>query len=157
MLKRIHKNIKRYLQIGLTILLTLIVATACHDESEDVLEPSMLELIKSGKKKPKMVYSTGEKRTALSGSTQEPEENNENLEVTLEVNEADLHIHCEGFMEQAYLFIQDQSHKVIFTQNIALIDEEHPLDVYIPEAEGYPYYLQIESEKYIARINIWIE
>ena len=104
-----------------------------------------------------MVYSTGEKRTALTGPTQEPEENNENLEVTLEVNEADLHIHCEGFMEQAYLFIQDQSHKVIFTQIIALIDEDHPLDVYIPEAEGYPYYLQIESEKYIARINIWIE
>ena len=148
---------KRYLQIGLTILLTLIVATACHDESEELQELSTLELIKSGKKRPKMVYSTGEKRTALTGPTQEPEENNENLEVTLEVNEADLHIHCEGFMEQAYLFIQDQSHKVIFTQNIALIDEDHPLDVYIPEAEGYPYYLQIESEKYIARINIWIE
>ena len=157
MLKRIHRNMKRYLQIGLTILLTLIVATACHDESEELQELSTLELIKSGKKRPKMVYSTGEKRTALTGPTQEPEENNENLEVTLEVNEADLHIHCEGFMEQAYLFIQDQSHKVIFTQNIALIDEDHPLDVYIPEAEGYPYYLQIESEKYIARINIWIE
>lgn len=148
---------KRYLQIGLSLLLTLIVATACHDESEEVLESSMLELVKSGKKKPRMVYSTGEKRTALCGGTQEPEEKLENLEVTLEVNEADLHIHCEGFMEQAYLFIQDQSHKVIFTQNIALIDEDHPLDVYIPEAEGYPYYLQIESEKYIARINIWIE
>ncbi len=157
MLKRIHRNMKRYLQIGLTILLTLIVATACHDESEELQELSTLELIKSGKKRPKMVYSTGEKRTALTGPTQEPEENNENLEVTLEVNEADLHIHCEGFMEQAYLFIQDQSHKVIFTQIIALIDEDHPLDVYIPEAEGYPYYLQIESEKYIARINIWIE
>ena len=148
---------KRYLQIGLTILLTLIVATACHDESEELQELSTLELIKSGKKRPKMVYSTGEKRTALTGPTQEPEENNENLEVTLEVNEADLHIHCEGFMEQAYLFIQDQSHKVIFTQIIALIDEDHPLDVYIPEAEDYPYYLQIESEKYIARINIWLE
>ena len=147
MLKRIHRNMKRYLQIGLTILLTLIVATACHDESEELQELSTLELIKSGKKRPKMVYSTGEKRTALTGPTQEPEENNENLEVTLEVNEADLHIHCEGFMEQAYLFIQDQSHKVIFTQIIALIDEDHPLDVYIPEAEGYPYYLQIESEK----------
>ena len=157
MLKRIHRNMKRYLQIGLTILLTLIVATACHDESEELQELSTLELIKSGKKRPKMVYSTGEKRTALTGPTQEPEENNENLEVTLEVNEADLHIHCEGFMEQAYLFIQDQSHKVIFTQIIALIDEDHPLDVYIPEAEDYPYYLQIESEKYIARINIWIE
>ena len=157
MLKRILRNMKRYLQIGLTILLTLIVATACHDESEEVLEPSMLELIKSGKKKPKMVYSTGEKRTAISDASTEPEENNEFLEVTLEVNEADLHIHCEGFMEQAYLFIQDKSNKVIFTQNIEQIDEDHPLDVYIPEAESYPYYLQIESEKYIARINIWLE
>lgn len=139
------------------LLFTLIIAGCSHDKSEEFVQLSTLELVKSGKKKPKMVYSTGEKRTALTGPTQEPEENNENLEVTLEVNEADLHIHCEGFMEQAYLFIQDQSHKVIFTQNIALIDEDHPLDVYIPEAEGYPYYLQIESEKYIARINIWLE
>ena len=150
---------KRYLQIGLSLLLCLIVVTACHDETEEVVEISTLELIKSGKKKPKMVYSTGEKdvRIDIGISDKVEQENNENLEVTLEVNEADLHIHCEGFMEQAYLFIQDQSHKVIFTQNIALIDEDHPLDVYIPEAEGYPYYLQIESEKYIARINIWIE
>ena len=150
---------KRYLQIGLSLLLCLIVVTACHDETEEVVEISTLELIKSGKKKPKMVYSTGEKdvRIDIGISDKVDQENNENLEVTLEVNEADLHIHCEGFMEQAYLFIQDQSHKVIFTQNIALIDEDHPLDVYIPEAEGYPYYLQIESEKYIARINIWIE
>ena len=139
------------------LLFTLIIAGCSHDKSEEFVQLSTLELVKSGKKKPKMVYPTGEKRTALTGPTQEPEENNENLEVTLEVNDADLHIHCEGFMEQAYLFIQDQSHKVIFTQNIALIDEDHPLDVYIPEAEGYPYYLQIESEKYIARINIWIE
>ncbi len=150
---------KRYLQIGLSLLLCLIVVTACHDETEEVVEISTLELIKSGKKKPKMVYSTGEKdvRIDIGISDKVEQDNNENLEVTLEVNEADLHIHCEGFMEQAYLFIQDQSHKVIFTQNIALIDEDHPLDVYIPEAEGYPYYLQIESEKYIARINIWIE
>ena len=150
---------KRYLQIGLSLLLCLIVVTACHDETEEVVEISTLELIKSGKKKPKMVYSTGEKdvRIDIGISDKVEQDNNENLEVTLEVNEADLHIHCEGFMEQAYLFIQDQSHKVIFTQNIALIDEEHSLDVYIPEAEGYPYYLQIESEKYIARINIWIE
>ena len=148
---------KRYLQIVFSLLFTLIVATACHDESEEAMEPSMLELIISGKKKPKMVYSTGEKDIRTSNSNPIPEENNENLEVSLEVNEADLHIHCEGFMEQAYLFIQDQSNKVIFTQNIELIDEDHPLDVYIPEAEGYPYYLQIESEKYIARINIWIE
>ena len=157
MLKRILKDMKRYLQIGLTLLLTFIVATACHDESEELQELSTLELIKSGKKRPKMVYSTGEKDTRVSAGIEENEECLENLEVSLEVNEADLHIHCEGFMEQAYLFIQDQSHKVIFTQNIALIDEAHPLDVYIPEAEGYPYYLQIESEKYIARINIWIE
>ena len=150
---------KRYLQIGLSLLLCLIVVTACHDETEEVVEISTLELIKSGKKKPKMVYSTGEKdvRIDIGISDKVEQDNNENLEVTLEVNEADLHIHCEGFMEQAYLFIQDQSHKVIFTQIIALIDEDHPLDVYIPEAEGYPYYLQIESEKYIARINIWIE
>ena len=150
---------KRYLQIGLSLLLCLIVVTACHDETEEVVEISTLELIKSGKKKPKMVYPTGEKdvRIDIGISDKVEQDNNENLEVTLEVNEADLHIHCEGFMEQAYLFIQDQSHKVIFTQNIALIDEDHPLDVYIPEAEGYPYYLQIESEKYIARINIWIE
>ena len=148
---------KRYLQIGLSLLLTLVVANACHDESEELQELSTLELVKSGKKKPKIIYSTGEKRTAISGATQEPEENNEFLEITLEVNEADLHIHCEGFMEQAYLFIQDQSNKVIFTQNIEMIDEDHPLDIYIPEAEGYPYYLQIESEKYIAKINILIE
>lgn len=144
-------------QIGMILLFTLIIAGCSHDKSEEFVQLSTLELVKSGKKKPKMVYSTGEKRTALTGPTQEPEENNENLEVTLEVNEADLHIHCVGFMGQAYLFIQDQSHKVIFTQNIALIDEDHPLDVYIPEAEDYPYYLQIESEKYIARINIWLE
>ena len=148
---------KRYLQIGLSLLLTLVVATACHDESEELQELSTLELVKSGKKKPKIIYSTGEKRTAISGATQEPEENNEYLEVTLEVNEADLHIHCEGFMEQAYLFIQDQSNKVIFTQNIEMIDEDHPLDIYIPEAEGYPYYLQIESKKYFAQIKIWLE
>ena len=148
---------KRYLQIGLSLLLTLVVANACHDESEELQELSTLELVKSGKKKPKIIYSTGEKRTAISGATQEPEENNEYLEVTLEVNEADLHIHCEGFMEQAYLFIQDQSNKVIFTQNIEMIDEDHPLDIYIPEAEGYPYYLQIESKKYFAQIKIWLE
>ena len=148
---------KRYLQIGLSLLLTLVVATACHDESEELQELSTLELVKSGKKKPKIIYSTGEKRTAISGATQEPEENNEYLEVTLEVNEADLHIHCEGFMEQAYLFIQDQSNKVIFTQNIEMIDEDHPLDIYIPEAEGYPYYLQIESKKYFAQIKIMLE
>ena len=150
---------KRYLQIGLSLLLCLIVVTACHDETEEVVEISTLELIKSGKKKPKMVYPTGEKdvRIDIGISDKVEQDNNENLEVTLEVNEADLHIHCEGLREQAYLFIQDQSHKVIFTQIIALIDEDHPLDVYIPEAEGYPYYLQIESEKYIARINIWIE
>lgn len=150
---------KRYLQIGLTLLLILIVTTACHDESVEVKEPSTLELVKSGKKKPKMVYSTGEKEArATDDPTNHREDDNlEILEVTLEVNDADLHIHCEGFMEQAYLFIQDQSNKVIFTQIIELIDEDHPLDVYIPEAEGYPYYLQIESEKYIAKINIWLE
>ena len=148
---------KRCLQIVFSLLFTLIVATACHDESKEPSPLSILELVKSGKKKPKMVYSTGEKGKRFSGEVEEEDECLENLEVTLEVNEADLHIHCEGFMEQAYLFIQDQSHKVIFTQNIALIDEDHPLDVYIPEAEGYPYYLQIESEKYIARINIWLE
>lgn len=144
-------------QIGIIILFTFIMAGCSHDESKEYAQISTLELVKSGKKKPKMVYSTGEKSSRVLSPNPIPEENNENLEVTLEVNDADLHIHCEGFMEQAYLFIQDQSHKVIFTQNIALIDEEHPLDVYIPEAEGYPYYLQIESEKYIARINIWLE
>ena len=144
-------------QIGMILLFTLIMAGCSHDESEKFVQLSTVELVKSGKKKPKMVYSTGEKRTALSGTTQEPEENNEYLEATLEVDGTDLHIHCEGFMEQAYLFIQDQSYKVIFTQNIELIDKDHPLDVYIPEAEDYPYYLQIESEKYIAKINIWLE
>ena len=150
---------RKYIQISLSLFFILIVATACHDESKEPSPLSILELVKSGKKKPKMVYSTGEKdvRIDIGRSNKLEQENLENLEVTLEVNEADLHIHCEGFMEQAYLFIQDQSHKVIFTQNIALIDEDHPLDVYIPEAEGYPYYLQIESEKYIARINIWLE
>ena len=144
-------------QIGIILLFTLIIAGCSHDKSEEYVQTSTLELVKSGKKKPKMVYSTGEKSSRLLSPSPIPDENLENLEVTLEVNEADLHIHCEGFMEQAYLFIQDQSHKVIFTQIIALIDEDHPLDVYIPEAEGYPYYLQIESEKYIARINIWLE
>ena len=149
---------KRYLQIGLTLLLILIVATACHDESEEMVELSTLELVKSGKKKPKMVYSSGEKGVRASGGFDEEEQENlENLEVTMEVEGADLHIHCEGFMESAYLFIQDQSYKVIFTQNVAFIDENHPLDIYIPEAEGYPYYLQIESHKYLARINIWLE
>lgn len=150
---------KRYLQIGLTLLLILIVATACHDESEEVKEPSTLELVKSGKKKPKMVYSTGEKGSRVTDdpTNHEEDDNLENLEVTLEVDGADLHIHCEGFMENSYLFVQDNDFKVIFTQNIELIDEDHPLDVYIPEAEGYPYYLQIESEKYFAKIKIWLE
>lgn len=139
------------------LLFTLIMAGCGHDESEEFVQLSTLELVKSGKKKPKIIYSTGEKRTGFSGPTQEPEENNEFLEVTLEVEGADLHIHCEGFMESAYLFIQDQNNKVIFTQNIELIDKDHPLDVYIPEAEGYPYYLQIESKKYFAKINIWLE
>ncbi len=139
------------------LLLTFIMAGCSRDESEEFVHISTLELVKSGKKKPKMVYSTGEKDIRAHNPNPIPDENNENLEVTLEVNEADLHIHCEGFMEQAYLFIQDQSNKVIFTQNIEQIDEDHPLDVYIPEAEGYPYYLQIESEKYIAKINIWLE
>jgi hypothetical protein len=150
---------KRYLQIGLTLLLILIVATACHDESEEVIEPSTLELVKSGKKKPKMVYSSGEKgaRVVIGDSGKEDRENNEKLEVTMEVENTDLHIHCEGFMESAYLFIQDQSYKVIFTQNVALIDEDHPLDVYIPEAEGYPYRLTLESDKFYVQINIWLE
>lgn len=149
---------KKYLQIGLSLLLVLVVAVACHDESEEVVELSTLELIKSGKKKPKMVYSSGEKgRRATAESDNEDQENNEKLEVTMDVDGADLHIHCEGFMESAYLFIQDQSYKVIFTQNVALIDEDHPLDVYIPEAEDYPYYLQIESEKYFASIRILLE
>ena len=148
---------KKYIYIGLSLLLTLIVVTACHDESEELNDLSTLELIKLGKKKPKMIYSTGEKRTSIADTTTEPEENNEYLEVALEVDGTDLHIHCEGFMEQAYLFIQDQSNKVIFTQNIEMIDEDHPLDIYIPEAEGYPYYLQIESKKYFAQIKIWLE
>ena len=38
MLKRILKDMKRYLQIGLTLLLTFIVATACYDESEELQE-----------------------------------------------------------------------------------------------------------------------
>ena len=148
----------RYLQIGLSLLLILVVSVACHDESEEVVELSTLELVKSGKKKPKMVYSTGEKKGHHHGGyNEEEQEKLENLEVTLEVEGADLHIHCEGFMESAYLFIQGQSFKVIFTQNIELIDEDHPLDIYIPEAEDYPYYLQIESEKYLAKINIWLE
>lgn len=161
MLKRNHRNMKRYLQIGLTLLLTLIVATACHDESEELQEPSMLELIKSGKKKPKMIYSTGEKRARVDAAVidkeEEEDENHEHLEISLEVDGADLHIHCEGFMENGYLFVQDNDFKVIFTQNIELIDEAHPLDIYIPEAEDYPYYLQIESEKYFAKINIRLE
>ncbi len=148
---------KRCLQIGLSLLLTLIMASACHDESEDVVELSMLELVKSGKKKPKMVYSTSEKGGRLASGDEDEQVKFERLEVTMDVEGADLHFHCEGFMEQAYLFIQDQSNKVIFTQNIELIDEDHPLDVYIPEAEGYPYYLQIESEKYFAKIKIWLE
>ena len=106
-----------------------------------------------------MIYSTGEKSVrANSVSEGEGEQVKiEKIEVTMEVEGADLHIHCEGFMESAFLFIQDQSFKVIFTQNIELIDEDHPLDVYIPEAEDYPYYLQIESEKYFAKINITLE
>lgn len=150
---------RRYLQIGLSLLLVLVVAVACHDESEEVVELSTLELIKSGKKKPKMIYSSGEKgvRASSPEDDEEEQENLEKLEVTMDVDGADLHIHCEGFMESAYLFIQDQSYKIIFTQNVALIDEDHPLDVYIPEAEDYPYYLQIESEKYLASIRIWLD
>lgn len=149
---------KRYLQIILSLLFTFIVATACHDESEEIVELSVAEMVKSGKKKPKMVYSSGEKgRRATAESDNEDQENNEKLEVTMDVDGADLHIHCEGYMESAYLFIQDQSYKVIFTQNVALIDKDHPLDVYIPEAEDYPYYLQIESEKYFASIRILLE
>ena len=148
---------KRYLQIILSLLFTFIVATACHDESEEIVELSVAEMVKSGKKKPKMVYSSGEKgRRATAESDNEVQENNEKLEVTMDVDGADLHIHCEGYMESAYLF-QDQSYKVIFTQNVALIDKDHPLDVYIPEAEDYPYYLQIESEKYFASIRILLE
>ena len=148
----------RYLQIGLSLLLILVVSVACHDENEEVVELSTLELVKSGKKKPKMVYSTGEKKGHHHGGyNEEEQEKLEKLEVTLEVEGADLHIHCEGFMESAYLFIQDQNNKVIFTQNIELIDEDHPLDIYIAEAEDYPYYLQIESEKYFAKINITLE
>ena len=148
---------KIFWQIGILILITFIVAGCSHDESNEFVQFSIPELVKSGKKKPKMVYSTGEKDIRASIPTPMLDENNENLVITLKVEGADLHIHCEGFMEQAYLFIQDQNYKVIFTQNIELIDEDHPLDIYIPEAEGYPYYLQIESEKYIARINIWLE
>ena len=150
---------KKFFQIGFSLFFLLIVATACHNESEEVLELSTLELVKSGKKKPKMIYSTGEKSVrANSVSEGEGEQVKiEKIEVTMEVEGADLHIHCEGFMESAFLFIQDQSFKVIFTQNIELIDEDHPLDVYIPEAEDYPYYLQIESEKYFAKINITLE
>lgn len=149
---------KKYLYIFLLFFIFLMVY-ACHDESEEMVKLSITELVKTGKKKPKMVYSSGEKgaRIVIGKSGEEEQKNNENLEVTLKVNEADLHIHCEGFMEQAYLFIQDQSNEVIFTQNIALIDENHPLDVYIPEAEDYPYYLQIESEKYFAIIRILLE
>jgi len=149
---------KKYLQIGFSLFFLFIVAAACHDESEEMIEPSTLELVKSGKKKPKMVYSTGEKgRRATAELDKEDQENHEKLEVTLEVDGADLHIHCEGFMESAYLLIQDQSYKIIFTQNIELIDEDHPLDIYIPEAEGYPYNLLIESKKSYAQINIWLE
>lgn len=148
---------RKFLLIGLSLFLILIMAAACHDDSEEVIELSTLELVKSGKNRPKMIYSTGEKGKRATAGVVEEDENNENLEVTLEVNGADLHIHCEGFMEQAYLFIQDQSNKVIFTQNIELIDEDHPLDIYISEAEDYPYYLQIESEKYLAKIKIWLE
>ena len=144
-------------QKALVILFTFIMVGCSHDESEEFAQLSTLELVKSGKKKPKMIYSTGEKRTSIAIVTTEPEENNEFLEVTLEVDGADLHIHCEGFMESAYLLIQDQSYKIIFTQNIELIDEDHPLDIYIPEAEGYPYNLLIESKKSYAQINIWLE
>ena len=144
-------------QIGLSLLLTLIVVTACHDESEELNDLSTLELIKLGKKKPKMIYSTGEKRTAIADVSTEPEENNEFLEISLEVVGADLHIHFEGLMENGYLLVQDKNLQMVFTENVPLIDEDHPLDVYIPEAEDYPYYLQLESEKYIAKINIWLE
>lgn len=149
----------RYLQIGLSLLLILVVSVACHDESEEVVELSTLELVKSGKKKPKMVYSTGEKKGHYHGGHDDEEEQVklEKLELTLEVKDVDLHIHCKGFMESAYLFIQDQYNKVIFTQNIELIDEDHPFDIFIPAAEDYPYYLQIESEKFFAKINIWLE
>lgn len=146
---------KRYLQIGLSLFLIFIVVIACHDESEELVELSIMELVKTGKKKPKMVYSSGEKKVRIDDG--EDQENLEELEVTFKVEGVDLHIHCEGYMKNAYLFIQDESFKVIFTQNVALIDEKHPLDIYIPEADAYPYYLQIESEKYIAKISILLE
>jgi len=148
---------KKFLHIALSLLL-LIAGTACHDESEELKDPSILEMVKLGKKRPKMVYSTGEKKERLSSVGDNPEqENNEKLEVTFEVEGADLHLHLEGFMEDAYLFVQDGNNKIIFTQNVALIDEQHPLDITIAQAEDYPYFVQVESEKYIAKIHITLE
>ena len=145
-------------QKALVILFTFIMVGCSHDESEEFAQLSTLELVKSGKKKPKMIYSSGEKNArTVAEIGEEEEENHENLEISLEVDGADLHIHCEGFMENSYLYVQDNAYKVIFTQNIELIDEDHPLDVYIPEAEDYPYNLLIESKKYFAKINIWLE
>ncbi len=148
---------KRCLQIGLSLLLTLIMASACHDKSEDVVELSMLELVKSGKKKPKMVYSTSEKGGRLGGGDEDEQVKFERLEVTMDVEGADLHFHVEGFLKTGYLYIQDNSRKVIFTQIIEAIDEQHSLDIFLPNADNYPYYLCIESEKYIAHINVWLE
>lgn len=150
---------KKYLQIGLTLLFILIVATACHDESEEVIKSSTLELVKSGKKKPKMVYSTGEKgrRATAESDKEEKQENLENIQITFEVDGADLHLHFEGFMENGYLLVQDNIFQAVFTKNVALIDNNHSLDIYLPEAEDYPYRITLESDKYYVQINIWLE
>jgi len=155
------QNMRRYLYIVSILFFTLIVATACHDESEEQLDvqQSIIELVKKGKKKPKMVYSTGEKKVATT-SVDEPEEQiekSEKLEITMDVIGADLQFRVEGYLESGYLFIQDKSMKVIFTQNVEIIDKLHPLEIHIPDAEDYPYYIQIESVNYIAHINVWLE
>ena len=132
------------------------MAGCSHDESEELIQPSNVELVKSGKKKPKMVYSSGEKKSGLLSPITNPPENNECIETTMEVSGADLHLHFEGFMENGYLRIRN-NYQVIFAENVALIDEDHPLDINLPEAENYPYRIVLESAKYYVQINILLE
>ena len=106
-----------------------------------------------------MVYSTGEKgrRATAESDKEEKQENLENIQITFEVDGADLHLHFEGFMENGYLLVQDNIFQAVFTKNVALIDNNHSLDIYLPEAEDYPYRITLESDKYYVQINIWLE
>ena len=132
----------KYLHVLRIALLILLLLSSCYDRSDEIVSrasSSVQDFSKNtkGEKKPKIVYSTGEKSSRIQDGKDGL------LGISVEDIEGDLRITFKGKLDHATIQLRDCGDNLIFINTYNLIDES--IILLIPNAEDYPYQIQIDS------------